>query len=64
MLVLNSIKIFTGTVLVALFSFIEECSQYFIPGRSFDLFDILSDAFGILIFTWFTYIFDDKYNNQ
>ncbi|MDH4319469.1 MAG: VanZ family protein [Desulfobulbaceae bacterium] len=40
-----------GALLVYLFAIFEEFSQYFFPNRTPSLIDILSDLFGIIIFT-------------
>ena len=45
-----SLEIFLGTALVSTFVIIEECSQYFIPNRTFDLIDLSADFIGILLF--------------
>ncbi len=44
-------NILMGTVLVAVIVFLEECSQLFIPSRTFSLFDLLFDAIGIWFFS-------------
>jgi len=43
-------KYLLGTVLVCIFVLIEETSQYWIPTRTFDGFDLLADTLGILLF--------------
>ncbi|PKG84298.1 trypsin [Colwellia sp. 75C3] len=43
-------ELFLGTALVFTFVVIEECSQYFIPNRTFDLMDLSADFIGILFF--------------
>jgi polysaccharide biosynthesis protein VpsQ len=40
-----------GTLLVMSFAFVEEVSQLYFPSRSFDWFDLLSDAVGIFAAT-------------
>ncbi|PKI16019.1 VanZ family protein [Colwellia sp. 12G3] len=47
---LYSKELFLGTALVFIFVVIEECSQYFIPNRTFDLMDLSADFIGILFF--------------
>jgi hypothetical protein len=37
-----------GTAIVSVLVITEECSQRWIPGRSFDLLDLAADALGIL----------------
>ena len=43
-------ELFLGTAFVFTFVVIEECSQYFIPNRTFDLIDLSADFIGILFF--------------
>lgn len=40
-----------GAIIVFLFAFLEEMSQYFIPYRSFDLYDLLADVVGVIVFS-------------
>jgi len=40
-----------GAILVLTFAAIEECSQYFIATRTFDLGDLLADLVGIVLFS-------------
>ncbi len=40
-----------GAVLVLTFAILEEFSQIYIPSRTFDLYDILADIVGVLIFS-------------
>jgi VanZ family protein len=42
----------SGTVFVAVVALLEESSQRFIPGRTFDLLDLAADAIGIALGTW------------
>lgn len=49
-----SVELFLGTVLVSTFVIIEECSQYFIPNRTFDLIDLSADFIGIVFFNALT----------
>jgi VanZ family protein len=58
-----SMELYFGTVLVAIFVTIEECSQYFIPNRTFDLFDLLADFIGIVFFNFIT-IYLRKYRGK
>jgi len=44
------VSVYRGTAIVAVFATLEECSQYFIPTRTFDYFDLLADFSGLLIF--------------
>ncbi len=40
-----------GAVLVLTFAILEEFSQIYIPSRTFDLYDILADIVGVVIFS-------------
>lgn len=40
-----------GSLIVFVFAFVEEVSQLYFPSRSFDWFDLLADAIGILAVT-------------
>ena len=40
-----------GAIVVLSFAIIEEITQYYIPSRTFDLYDILSDFIGVIIFS-------------
>jgi VanZ family protein len=44
------INFLLGTLIVLVVVFIEECSQIFIRGRSFDYRDLIADFAGIVIF--------------
>ncbi len=50
---LGARHILLGPVLVAMVAITEECSQYLIPTRNFDLTDLMADAAGILTFALF-----------
>lgn len=39
-----------GSLIVFAIVFVEECSQIFVSGRSFDLTDLIADTAGILVF--------------
>jgi len=41
-----------GALIVLSFAIIEEGTQYFIPSRTFDLYDVLSDIIGVIIFSF------------
>ena len=43
---------FLGSVIVLLFATIEEFSQYYIPSRTFDLWDLLADFVGVYLFSY------------
>jgi polysaccharide biosynthesis protein VpsQ len=44
---LGQIMLLLGTVIVTILVVGEECSQYWIPSRNFDLFDLSADPVGI-----------------
>lgn len=41
-----------GAIIVLIFATIEECSQYYIPSRTFDLGDLLADFIGVVLFSF------------
>lgn len=45
-------KIQIGSIIVLVFSILEEISQAYFPSRSFDLSDIMASIVGIIIFTF------------
>ncbi|WP_060826131.1 VanZ family protein [Sulfurospirillum cavolei] len=45
-------KIQIGSLIVLVFSILEEISQAYFPSRSFDLADIMASIVGIIIFTF------------
>ncbi|GIU44220.1 hypothetical protein BEL05_06785 [Shewanella colwelliana] len=51
---------YLGAIAVAVIVLIEECSQAYFPQRTFDLFDLLADAIGILMFSWLSYLIEIK----
>lgn len=53
-------RLYKGTLLVTLFVLIEEGTQYYIPTRTFDLYDLLADAIGIGLFTYISYLSSRK----
>jgi len=40
-----------GALLVLSFAILEEFSQYYIPSRTFDLYDICADVVGVVLFS-------------
>jgi len=46
------LHISTGSIMVLGFAALEECSQYFIPSRTFDLWDIGADFVGVVLFSF------------
>lgn len=43
---------FVGSIIVLTFATIEECTQYYIPSRTFDLWDLFADFVGVSLFSW------------
>lgn len=50
-------RIYLGSAIVTSFAVTEEISQYFIPSRTFDLYDLAADAAGIALFTGLTWLY-------
>jgi len=48
---LGRMRIYRGTLFIAIFAILEEMSQYFVSTRSFDLLDLSADATGIIVAT-------------
>jgi len=42
---------YLGSVTVLTFAVIEECTQYYIPSRTFDLWDLAADFIGVILFS-------------
>lgn len=42
---------YIGSIIVLTFATLEECSQYFIPSRTFDLWDLGADFVGVVLFS-------------
>ncbi len=42
---------YMGSVIVLVFAAIEECSQYWIPSRTFDFWDLLANFVGVVLFS-------------
>jgi len=42
---------YIGSILVLIFATLEEFTQYYIPSRTFDLWDLFADFVGILLFS-------------
>ena len=40
-----------GSIIVLIFATLEECSQYYIPSRTFDLWDLGADFIGVVLFS-------------
>jgi len=40
-----------GSIIVLTFATLEECSQYYIPSRTFDLWDLGADFIGVVLFS-------------
>jgi VanZ family protein len=47
---LNERPVLFATLLTALYGPLDECHQIFTPGRSFDIYDMLADGLGALVF--------------
>ena len=56
----GEVRIFLGTLLVALFVLGEEISQIFLPSRTFDFVDLLADAIGIALASWLAWMLFGK----
>lgn len=52
----NWCKVYLGSAIVTSFAVAEEISQYFIPSRTFDLYDLAADAAGIALFTGLSWL--------
>jgi VanZ family protein len=50
----KELKLYVGSMLVFLFALTEELSQFFLANRTLDIFDLLADIIGIVIFSFFT----------
>lgn len=53
----NKLLLQHGSLVVLGFSFIEECSQYFIATRTFSMMDMLANLIGIILFTLVSIVF-------
>ena len=42
---------YVGSLLILTFATLEEMSQYYIPSRTFDLWDLLADFIGVVLFS-------------
>ncbi len=42
---------YMGSIVVLTFAILEECSQYYIPSRTFDLWDLGADFVGVVLFS-------------
>jgi len=42
---------YIGSTIVLIFATLEECSQYYIPSRTFDLWDLGADFVGVVLFS-------------
>ena len=42
---------YMGSIVVLAFATLEECSQYYIPSRTFDLWDLGADFVGVVLFS-------------
>ncbi|MCW3173311.1 VanZ family protein [Shewanella subflava] len=53
---LGRVSAYIGSCLVAVFVLVEEISQGFIPSRTLDGADLLADALGIALFSYFSWL--------
>ncbi|MGX9463280.1 VanZ family protein [Shewanella sp. A14] len=53
---IGRLPLYYGTVLVSIFVLSEEISQGFIPSRTLDIIDLVADAVGIILFSYFSYL--------
>lgn len=59
-IVLGPVKFFVGSLLVSLFAFGEELSQYFYPSRTLDIYDLIANIAGISLSSLFCYFMKSK----
>ena len=45
-----------GSIIVLTFATLEEFSQYYIPSRTFDIWDLLADFIGVVLFSFWRII--------
>jgi VanZ family protein len=60
----KSHRIYYGAAIVSLFVFAEELTQLFIPSRTFDLVDLMSDGAGILAASFVAYLINKTFLNK
>ena len=48
-------QVWLVAVAVMLYGILDECHQYFVPGRNADVYDVLADAIGGLLGAWAMY---------
>jgi len=44
---------YLGSAVVLVFAILEECTQYYIPSRTFDLWDVAADFLGVAVLSLF-----------
>jgi VanZ family protein len=49
-------QVWLVVILVVLYGLLDEFHQYFVPGRTVDIYDALADAAGALLGAWSMYI--------
>ncbi|MGB0937097.1 MAG: VanZ family protein [Colwellia sp.] len=59
----KELNLYVGSMLVFLFALTEELSQFFIANRTLDIFDLLADILGIVIFSFLTACLH-RYSNE
>ena len=45
--------LYLGSFVVLTFAILEECTQYYIPSRTFDFWDVVADFLGVMVISWF-----------
>lgn len=48
---IGKMSLFIGSIIFFLFALVEELSQYFMTLRTFDVYDLIADTLGIILFT-------------
>ena len=57
---IKGIKLYYGVLIVAAFAFIEELTQAFYPNRTLDVYDLLADVIGLVLFSILLNIIEKK----
>lgn len=52
---------YLSSIIVLTFAILEECTQYYIPSRTFDLWDVVADFVGVFLFS---FAIKNRYNNR
>lgn len=56
--------VYIGSLLVGLFVVVEEYSQRYLPTRNFDLYDLIADFIGLIVFAYLTRYVARRYSWQ